>query len=79
MKNKIGYRDRIKKAKNRFQAADLIRAHTCRVAATCTLNTANQRIVIIEDGEQQAKLLERDLDEGVNHPWKQWLKDWGYC
>ena len=75
----IDYTTRIKRAKDRFEAADLVRARTCQVAAIFTEFTANQRIAMIEDGEQQAKLLERDLAEGVNHPWKQWLKDWGYC
>ena len=88
MGEKNNYLGRIKTAKNRFEAADLVRAMACSHAASLYCYTPEQRVSIVEQAEQLAEALERHFDpedyvlsaEGVGrvHPWKRWLRDWGY-
>jgi len=83
MEDRIDYFSRIRQAKTRFEAADLIRAHSCKVAATLCGYTDAQRVAIIEQGENNARQLEHNFSEEdqiceSNHPWKRWLQEWGY-
>jgi len=81
--------DRIKNAKNRFEAADLVRAMACSHAATLRCYSAEERLSIVEQAEHLAEALERDFDpedyvpseEGAGrvHPYKRWLREWGYA
>ena len=79
------YYERICNAKNRFEAADLIRASATYFAANANCYNAEQRISIIEQANQQACSLERayseDGDSPVSedhHPWRRWLREWGW-
>lgn len=83
------YLARMKKVRSRFQAADLIRAFACNTVAHIYSYRDKERVKIIEEAEQRAQSLERPYNmEGgrfvkgacseKNHPWKQWLKEWGY-
>jgi hypothetical protein len=81
------YLTKIKKAKNRFEAADLIRAFACQTAAKLYKDHSRAaRLSIVEQAHENAAMLEKDIpieqwdvgDLGRVHPWKRWLSEWGY-
>lgn len=81
------YLERIKKAKSRFEAADLLRANACAHVAKMGYYNDAERVAIARDAENHACALERDFipDLGTGapcpenqHPWREWLREWRY-
>ena len=78
------YLTRIKETESRFIAADLIRANACAHAAKMYCYNDAERVGIVRDAETQASSLERDyILDGTpcpekQHPWREWLREWGY-
>lgn len=80
------YLAQIATAKTRHQAATLLRAWGCSIAAGLPMSTAADRIETIDKCELHAQTLERDysLDgdspcSDADHPWRAWLRAWGYA
>jgi len=78
------YLKRLKHTSTRADAADVIRAYACHIAATCYTMKPEDKIHFIESSERKAQSVENDYvdDYGIPreylHPWRQWLEDWGY-
>ena len=81
----MDYLTKIKGAKTRHEAADLILANAAYNAAHLTCYRADQRVSIVEQAAQQADSLTRDytIDGDLtvsecDHPWRRWLVEWGF-
>lgn len=72
-------------AKNRQEAAVLVRAFAAQTAARSYCYSLAERISIIEEAERLAISLERDysidgdtLEPESQHPWKKWMYEAGF-
>ena len=78
------YLTRIKETDSRFIAADLIRANAAREASRLFCYDDRERVGIVCEADARACSLERDYSvDGTpcpekQHPWRSWLKGWGY-
>lgn len=82
---RVDYLEQIRNARNRFEAATLVRANAAYLAARLYGYSDSDRLSIVESAERLAETLERDysLDGDTpcpesQHPWKQWLVEAGY-
>jgi hypothetical protein len=71
------YLQRIRDAKTRFEAADLIRALACQQTAKLYCYNDTDRVAIAREAENLASSLERNYEDG-EPPWRTWLKERGY-
>ena len=83
---KPDYMNKIRNAKTRYEAADLIRAWSCQMLHIRPVGfSAEEMIVESRQNEYLARSLERDysLDGDTpcpedRHPWREWLKGEGF-
>jgi hypothetical protein len=81
----MSYLEKIKQAKNRFEAADMVLAWSADVVGRLQSCSEAERIRILENAKRHAESLTTDyavdemgfVSEAV-HPWRKWLRDWGY-
>lgn len=76
---------RIKSAKTRFEAADLIRAFGCQMNSSAYGLSDDVRLKSLAEYERKAQSLERPycIEDDVQcleseHPWREWLTEWGF-
>lgn len=79
------YLAQIATAQTRHQAATLLRAWGCYIAAGLPMSQAADRLATIDKCELHAQTLERDYSHDgdapvaeIEHPWREWLRSWGY-
>ncbi len=83
---RVDYVERIREPKNRFTAANMVRAFGCQLGAIST--GPEDALAVVKRSESHAQALERDMDPdqyerdesgaGYVHPFKKWLREWGY-
>jgi len=78
------YLDRIKRARTRFDAADLILAEAALEVGRKACATRRERIAILDCAYERHLVLSRECMVGdapcpeSAHPWRLWLREWGY-
>jgi len=85
--SRLNYLDRIARAKDRYEAADLIRAFGCYVVADAGCMPPEQRLSLLQQHNLRAEQLEGDFSHDPDgnpideqqHPWRRWVRGWGYC